>query len=59
MDDCCVRSFVEKGFREGFKLSPPHERHTCVTCGQVFELKRAPEGDTPTHLHYTWQPVTH
>lgn len=59
MDDCCVRSFVAKGFREGFRTSDPPARHTCETCGQVFELTRQPAGDTPTHLHYTWQLVTH
>lgn len=59
MDDCCVRSFVDKGFREGFKLAVFGARHTCPTCGQVFELRRRPEADTPEAEAYTWQPVTH
>ena len=59
MDDCCLRAFVDKGFREHFRLGDPGDRFRCPTCGQVYEMTRAPEYDTPTHQHYTWQPVTH
>lgn len=59
MDDCCVRSIMEQGFRDHLKLLAPIDRLTCQTCGQVYELQRAPEGDTPTHRHYVWRPVTH
>lgn len=43
MDRCCVESFVNKGFREGFKLAVFGDRHTCETCRQVYELKRVQE----------------
>jgi hypothetical protein len=59
MDDCCVKSFVDWGFRTGFRTGDEGEQHTCKTCGQVFELKRNPKNDTPTHKGYTWQPVVH
>jgi hypothetical protein len=59
MDDCCLRSFVDKGIREHFRLGDPGEQHRCPTCGQVFELQRAPAGDTPTYEHYEWKAVTH
>lgn len=74
MDRCCVQSFVDKGFREGFKLAMFGDRHRCETCGQVYELKQVEERAPPpgtigpyefvvteknTVIHYTWQPVIH
>lgn len=70
-----MHSFVEKGFREGFKLAAFGDRHACETCGQVYVLEQVRERapllpDTigpyefevttgDTVAHYTWRPLTH
>jgi hypothetical protein len=72
MDQCCMQSFVSKGFRDGFKLAAFGDRHTCETCGMVYMLQRVRERwpnaigpsefvvtDKDGPVHYTWQPVTH
>lgn len=43
MDRCCAQSFVNKGFREGFKLAVFGDRHTCEACGQIYVLERVRE----------------
>lgn len=74
MDRCCVQSFVDKGFRDGFKLAAFGDRHQCETCGQVYVLQRVHEQapasgaigpyefvvtNPDSVVHYTWQPITH
>lgn len=63
MGDCCVKSFVALGLRSGFKLAKPGAKHTCETCGLVYELKRAAATDCPPPFknaeHYIWRLVTH
>lgn len=68
MDQCCVQSFVLKGIREGFRVVPDHviafgpvsaRQHRCETCGQVYELQKAPDQNVDGFTHYIWQPVKH
>jgi hypothetical protein len=58
-----MESFVALGFRTGFKLARPGAKHTCPTCGLVYELKRTDPADCPPIFknaeHYIWTLVTH
>lgn len=38
MPPCCVHSFVEKGFRENFRLATAGQTHRCETCGRHYIL---------------------
>ena len=57
MNDCCIKSFVAKGFREHFALSKEGDEHDCERCGMRYVLRLT--GHVGPMQQLTWTEVTH